>query len=322
MRSVRPSRSCSRPRLRSTPPTGIGPIVSHDRDQDGGAEARIIGDTNYYRHYNACADFTSATSLRPEGWRGRRDGTGYRRELYEDAIGEVLDQVRLGADSMSAVVGLVAAPPATPDSYTLARIERDRDDAMARYKRDRQSGQLDVTMARLDAEEVEARRPREIRGVPADVALRYLRELSTTWRKAEGGPGRRMLAEAVFERIEFLGFKEATLKLTDAAIAHVSGAAVAPRSAESPGAGAAWTLRGDKLGEADEDRAARTGRWALLTIGTAFFGGTRRQDDAGHPGGIGPRSSLRSRPARVMEVSVRAFRPGPVCLGHRRRERH
>jgi putative Ca2+/H+ antiporter (TMEM165/GDT1 family) len=34
---------------------------------------------------------------------------------------------------------------------------------------------------------------------------------------------------------------------------------------------AAWTLRGDKLGEADEDRAARTGRWALITIGTAFF---------------------------------------------------
>lgn len=34
---------------------------------------------------------------------------------------------------------------------------------------------------------------------------------------------------------------------------------------------AAWTLRGDKLGDADRDRAARTGRWALLTIGTAFF---------------------------------------------------
>lgn len=34
---------------------------------------------------------------------------------------------------------------------------------------------------------------------------------------------------------------------------------------------AAWTLRGDTLGEADQDRAARTGRWALLTIGTAFF---------------------------------------------------
>jgi len=34
---------------------------------------------------------------------------------------------------------------------------------------------------------------------------------------------------------------------------------------------AAWTLRGDTLGDADRDRAARTGRWALITIGTAFF---------------------------------------------------
>ena len=34
---------------------------------------------------------------------------------------------------------------------------------------------------------------------------------------------------------------------------------------------AAWTLRGDTLGEDDQGRAARTGRWAVLTIGTAFF---------------------------------------------------
>jgi putative Ca2+/H+ antiporter (TMEM165/GDT1 family) len=34
---------------------------------------------------------------------------------------------------------------------------------------------------------------------------------------------------------------------------------------------AAWTLRGDTLGEAEADRATRTGRWALLTIGSAFF---------------------------------------------------
>ena len=32
-----------------------------------------------------------------------------------------------------------------------------------------------------------------------------------------------------------------------------------------------WTLRGDELGEDDEGRAQRTGRWALLTIGSAFF---------------------------------------------------
>jgi putative Ca2+/H+ antiporter (TMEM165/GDT1 family) len=34
---------------------------------------------------------------------------------------------------------------------------------------------------------------------------------------------------------------------------------------------AAWTLRGDTLGEADARRADRLGRWAILTIGTAFF---------------------------------------------------
>jgi putative Ca2+/H+ antiporter (TMEM165/GDT1 family) len=34
---------------------------------------------------------------------------------------------------------------------------------------------------------------------------------------------------------------------------------------------AAWTLRGDKLGQDDEDRAKRAGRWAIVTIGTAFF---------------------------------------------------
>ena len=34
---------------------------------------------------------------------------------------------------------------------------------------------------------------------------------------------------------------------------------------------AAWTVRGDRLGEDDEEKARRSGRWALLTIGTAFF---------------------------------------------------
>jgi Ca2+/H+ antiporter, TMEM165/GDT1 family len=34
---------------------------------------------------------------------------------------------------------------------------------------------------------------------------------------------------------------------------------------------AAWTLRGDTLGEEDEGRAKRGGRWALVTVGTAFF---------------------------------------------------
>jgi putative Ca2+/H+ antiporter (TMEM165/GDT1 family) len=34
---------------------------------------------------------------------------------------------------------------------------------------------------------------------------------------------------------------------------------------------AAWTLRGDTLGERETSRAARSTRWAILSIGTAFF---------------------------------------------------
>jgi putative Ca2+/H+ antiporter (TMEM165/GDT1 family) len=34
---------------------------------------------------------------------------------------------------------------------------------------------------------------------------------------------------------------------------------------------AAWTIRGDALGEDDERRTQRVGGWAILTIGTAFF---------------------------------------------------
>jgi hypothetical protein len=60
-----------------------------------------------------------------------------------------------------------------------------------------------------------------------------------TWRKADGGPGRRILAEALFERIDVLSLREATIRLTDAAVAH--GFAASPRAvalavvAEDPG---------------------------------------------------------------------------------------
>lgn len=91
-------------------------------------------------------------------------------------------------------------------------------------------------MAWLDREEAEARRPRDTDGVPADVAVRYLRELATTCRKADGGPGRRLVAEALFEGIDALGFGEATLRLTDTAIGH-GFAAVIPARLELIGHG-------------------------------------------------------------------------------------
>jgi Ca2+/H+ antiporter, TMEM165/GDT1 family len=57
----------------------------------------------------------------------------------------------------------------------------------------------------------------------------------------------------------------------------VVAAAALPTAAINVAAGlaffgfAAWTIRGDRLGEADEERARRGGRWAVVTIGVAFF---------------------------------------------------
>jgi DNA invertase Pin-like site-specific DNA recombinase len=190
---------------------------------------RLIGDTDYYRHQAVCDDFAAATPDWPAGWHGRRDGKGYRRHLYEAVIATVLEEVSVGAETLTRVVGLVAASPSSPDRLGLVRIERERDAALGRYRRDRDSAALDRTMARLDTEERVARQVHQAAGVPADVAVGYLRELATTWRHAEGGPGRRMLAEALFERIDARGFREATLRLSDTAIAHGFAAVIPER---------------------------------------------------------------------------------------------
>ncbi len=66
------------------------------------------------------------------------------------------------------------------DDAALARIGREREVALARYLRDRDAAALDATMRSLDADEAQARQPREAEGVPAEVAVRYLRELPET----------------------------------------------------------------------------------------------------------------------------------------------
>ncbi len=75
-------------------------------------------------------------------------------------------------------------------------------------------------MRRLDAEEARAREIRPDAGVPADVAVRYLRELPLTWAKATGGVGRQRLADALFDRIDVLGLREATVVLSADAVRH------------------------------------------------------------------------------------------------------
>ncbi len=185
---------------------------------------RLTGDTGYYRHREPCPEFVAA---RPEHrGRGRTNGHAYRMELYEQVVEGLLGEVALGAPALAAVVGRVATGPTGPDPAALDRVERDRERALARYRKDRDAAALDRAMRELDREEEAAKRQQSDPGVPADVAVRYLRDLPETWRRAEGGRGRQLLAGALFERIEVLGIREATVYLTPEAARHGFAAAI------------------------------------------------------------------------------------------------
>jgi hypothetical protein len=60
-------------------------------------------------------------------------------------------------------------------------------------------------MARLEEEAREAKEERVEDGVPTAETVRHLRNLGATRQFADGGEGRTMLAEALFERIESPG---------------------------------------------------------------------------------------------------------------------
>lgn len=122
-------------------------------------------------------------------------------------------------------------------------MERERHAALGRYVRDRDTATLERSMKRLDREEAQANQPRETDGVPAADAVRYLEDLAGTWRATEGGKGRQMLAEALFEGIDARGFRELTLHLTEAAIAHGFGAVIPERLDLTVGYG-----RGERTG--------------------------------------------------------------------------
>jgi hypothetical protein len=99
-----------------------------------------------------------------------------------------------------------------PDPETLARIERDREAAMARYRRDRNTRGLDEAMARLDVEEVAAHERTDDGPTAAEAADR-LRDLPKLWDDADGS-GRRLHLEALFERLEVLGVRKLRIRPT------------------------------------------------------------------------------------------------------------
>ena len=99
------------------------------------------------------------------------------------------------------VEGLAVQPSST---FTMARIERDREAALRKYKHDRDTTALERTMTRLDDEEREAQSATQVISAPEAVA--WLRDLPALWAAADDS-GRRLLTEALFEKVEVLGVK-------------------------------------------------------------------------------------------------------------------
>ena len=185
---------------------------------------RLTGDTGYYRHREPCPAFVAA---RPEHrGRGQSPGHAYRRELYEQIVEELLAEASLGAGAIAGVVGEVSKATPAPDRSVLDRVAHERERAMARYLRDRDAPALERTMVRLDREQAAAETRGPLDVIPADVAVRYVRDLPETWRKAEGGSGRQLLASALFDQIDVLGIQEATVHLSAHAVRHGLAAAL------------------------------------------------------------------------------------------------
>ena len=183
-----------------------------------GCGRHLIGDTGRYRHPDPCDAFTAVRREPRKRGRGQRvgmPGHSYRAVEYEAIVRDVLADVSLGADRIAAVVEATRAPE--PDRLALARIGRERDTALARYRRDRDLHTLEATMTALDEQEAEARDRQPAPELSAAEVVAYLRDLPRLWDEAPDS--RRGLAESLFERVEVLGLRRMHLEPTPAAVA-------------------------------------------------------------------------------------------------------
>jgi hypothetical protein len=205
-----------------------------------GCGRHLIGDTGRYRHPDPCEAFVAVRReprRRVRGQRRAMPGHSYRADEYEAIVREVLGRVSLGAAVVADVVAATRDPD--PDRLALARVARERDAAIARYRRDRDTRALEATMGRLDEEERAARETAAAPALEPVEVVDYLRELPRLWDDAPAS--RRGLAEALFERIEVLGLRRMGLTPTADAIA---AGLVAAFSSASAGYGRGERVRG------------------------------------------------------------------------------
>ncbi len=171
--------------------------------------APLTADTGRFRHpYPACSDFTEA---KPATW-GSKPGESYDSALYDSIIPAVLAHVANAAEMLPDVMAEMDRTAPGPDPATITRIGIERDAATRRLQADRDVDAWKATMERLDREEAEANSA--TRTLPtAEEAKAYLTDLPRLW-DASGPEERKLLTNALFERIDVLGVEEVTVTLT------------------------------------------------------------------------------------------------------------
>lgn len=174
----------------------------------GACGRRLTGHSGRYRHVDACSAFKAAAPRTrrafSRNYDGRLRGESYRSACYDDMVGAALGKAAASAKLMTETMPKALAPDlAGVDVFTRARLERDRQAAMARYVRDRDVLGLEATMARLDAEESQSQE-RGTGEVTPERARHYLENLAELWADTEPA-GQRAIAESAIDHIEAVG---------------------------------------------------------------------------------------------------------------------
>jgi DNA invertase Pin-like site-specific DNA recombinase len=232
----------------------------------------IIGQQNRYRHNFACEGWLAAKAPARRAFRHATDhrhrGMSYPADAFEGIVRQALSHVSANAKLVADVVGALSRQDPAPDPHLLSRIERERDAALGRYRRDRDGAALDGAMRRLDAEARDGKLA-PLLGPTAAEAIAYLGDLPGLWDQADGS-GRRLLAEALFDRIDVLGVRK--VRIHPSASAQAQGWAEAWNGARlvvmvgargfEPPTSASRTLRSTKLSHAPTESARSTQRGA------------------------------------------------------------
>jgi hypothetical protein len=168
----------------------------------------LTGHCGRLRHVDACPPFVAAAPPRrrafSRNYDGRARGESYKAEWYEAIVGAAFQQVAANAALAAATTEKALAPvTVATDTFTLARIARDREVALTRYVRDRDAAALEAVMRRLD-EEVARAEESDVAVPTHDDVVGYLSNLSRLWEETET-EGRRAIAEATFDRLDVLG---------------------------------------------------------------------------------------------------------------------